>query len=189
MTDLVTALGATSYLLVSSGAPPANCAASATGTLLVSLPCSSTFGTVSGGVLTANAITSAAAAAAGTAGYWRLCTNSAGTTCDAQGLCYQTSTLATNSATAAGSNILNFASGASAIVVGQTASGTNIPAGTYVLASTGTTITLSNNVATGGVASGASITFGGDLSFTGGTALTLGENVSVSSFQLTATGG
>ena len=87
MSDLVTALGSTSYLLIYSGSAPANAAAAATGTLLASLACSSTFGTVSSGVLTANAITSATAAATNTAGYWRLCTTSAGTTCIIQGLC------------------------------------------------------------------------------------------------------
>ena len=85
MTDLVTLLGATAYLLIYTGSAPANCATAASGTLLSSLPCSATFATVTTGVLTANAITSAAAGNAGTAGYWRLCTSSAGTTCIAQG--------------------------------------------------------------------------------------------------------
>ncbi len=187
MTDIVTDLSSTSYLLIYTGSPPANCAASATGTLLASLPCSSTFGTVSSGVLTANAITSEAASNTGTAGYWRLCTSSAGTTCVAQGLCYGSSTLTTSASTSAGSNVLTFASGASAIAVGQTVSGTNIPAGAYVLASTSTTITMNVN-ATGTISSSATITFGGDLTFTGGTSLTSGETVSVSSFTITATG-
>lgn len=187
MDDIVSDLGSTAYLLIYSGSAPANCAASATGTLLASLPCSATFGTVSSGVLTANAITSEAAAATGTAGYWRLCTSSAGTTCVAQGECYGSSTLATSASTSAGSNVLTFASGASAISVGQTVSGTNIPAGAYVLASTSTSITMNMN-ATGTVSSGATITFGGDLTFSGGTSLTEGETVSVTSFSITATG-
>jgi hypothetical protein len=87
MTDLVTQLGSTGYLLIYTGSPPANCAASATGTLLVSLPMSSTAGTVSNGVLTFNAFTTTNAAASGTAGYYRLCTSSAGTTCVSQGVC------------------------------------------------------------------------------------------------------
>lgn len=85
MTDIVTALGATAFLLIYSGAAPANCGTAASGTLLVSLPCSVTAGTVTTGVLTMNAITATATAAAGTAGYWRLCTSSAGTTVIAQG--------------------------------------------------------------------------------------------------------
>ena len=79
VTDIVTALGATGYLLVYTGTVPATCAKAATGTLLASLPLSATAGTVTTGVLTFNAITSAAAAAAGTAGYFRLATSAAGT--------------------------------------------------------------------------------------------------------------
>lgn len=86
MTDIVTLAGGTSYILIYTGSPPANCATAASGTLLASLPCSATFGTVSSGVLTANAITSATAGNTGTAGYFRLCTSSAGTTVVLQGL-------------------------------------------------------------------------------------------------------
>lgn len=85
MTDIVTDVGATGFLLIYTGAAPANCGTAASGTLLVSMPLSATAGTVSGGVLTMNAITTTATVAAGTAGYWRLCTSSAGTTVVAQG--------------------------------------------------------------------------------------------------------
>lgn len=86
MAEITTELGATAFLLLYTGAAPATCATVASGTLLASLPCSNPFGAApSGGVLTASAITSAAAAAGGTAGYWRLCTSSAGTTVVAQG--------------------------------------------------------------------------------------------------------
>jgi len=85
MTDLVTDLGATAFLLIYTGAAPATCGTAASGTLLVSMPCSATAGTVSAGVLTMNAITTTATGNAGTAGYWRLCTSSAGTTVVAQG--------------------------------------------------------------------------------------------------------
>lgn len=85
LNQVVSVAGSTAYILVYSGSAPANCAASATGTLLLSLPCSSTIGTVSGGVLTFSAITSEAPGANGTAGYWRLCTDNTGATCVAQG--------------------------------------------------------------------------------------------------------
>lgn len=85
MTDIVTLLGATGFLLVYTGAAPANCGTAASGTLLVSLPLSATAGTVTSGVLTMGAITGANTGNAGTAGYWRLCTSSAGTTVIAQG--------------------------------------------------------------------------------------------------------
>ncbi len=87
MTDLVTDLGTTPYLLIYSGSPPANCAAAATGTLLASLPGSNPAGTVTSGVLTFSAFTTENASATGTAGYYRLCTSSAGTTCVSQGTC------------------------------------------------------------------------------------------------------
>lgn len=86
MSDIITAAGATAYILLYTGSPPANVATAATGTLLASLPCSNPIGTATTGVLTFSAITAAVAAATGTAGYWRLCTSSAGTTCIAQGL-------------------------------------------------------------------------------------------------------
>jgi hypothetical protein len=85
MSDIVTDAGAGAYLLIYTGSPPANCGDAATGTLLASLPCSSTLGTVSSGVLTFNAVTSENTGNSGTAGYWRLCTSSAGTTVVAQG--------------------------------------------------------------------------------------------------------
>lgn len=83
--NISTLLGSTAYLLIYSGSVPAHCSTAASGTLLASLPCSSTFGTTSSGVLTANAITTENTVAAATAGYWRLCTSSAGTTVVAQG--------------------------------------------------------------------------------------------------------
>ncbi|MGH2519456.1 MAG: hypothetical protein ACRDF8_06625, partial [Chloroflexota bacterium] len=83
---LTTAAGATGYLLIYTGAQPANCGDSASGTLLASLPMSNPIAPApSGGILTLSAITSEAAGATGTAGYWRICTSSAGTTCVAQG--------------------------------------------------------------------------------------------------------
>jgi hypothetical protein len=86
MADLTTQIGTTGFLLIYSGTVPASAATAATGTLLASLPCSNPFAPApSGGVLTASAITSATAAATGTAGYFRICTSSAGTTCVLQG--------------------------------------------------------------------------------------------------------
>lgn len=84
--DITTQAGSTAYLLIYTGAQPANCATADTGTLLASLPLSNPIAPApSNGVLTLSAVTSAAAAASGTAGHWRICTSSAGTTCVAQG--------------------------------------------------------------------------------------------------------
>lgn len=84
MQDIVTQAGSTSHILIYTAAA-ANCAAAASGTLLATLPCSATLGTVTNGVLTFNAITNATASGTGTAVQWRLCTTSGGTTCVAQG--------------------------------------------------------------------------------------------------------
>lgn len=85
VTDIVTLASTTAYLLIYSGSPPAHCSTAASGTLLASLPMSNPIGTVTTGVLTMSAITAAATGNAGTAGYWRICTSSAGTTVIAQG--------------------------------------------------------------------------------------------------------
>lgn len=187
MADLTTQLGTTAFLLIYSGALPANCAAAATGTLLASLPCSNPFGaTPSAGVLTASAITSANAVATGTAGYWRLCTSSAGTTVISQGTIFASTSLTTSALTAAGSNVLNFASGGTAAVAGMLASGTGIPAGTTVLSSTATTVTLSQ-ASVAGVAASVAITFNGELTLAS-TSISSGTTVSVTSFTFTANG-
>ena len=83
MTDLVTAIGSTGYLVILTGSQPANVATADSGTELAALPLSSTAGTVSGGVLTFNAITSEAAVATGTAGHFLICTTSSVTNCTA----------------------------------------------------------------------------------------------------------
>ncbi len=81
--DLVTAIGSTGYLMIVSGTEPANVATADTGTVLASLPLSATAGTVSGGVLTFNAITSEAAVATGTATHYLVCTTSSTANCTA----------------------------------------------------------------------------------------------------------
>ncbi|MDE2020957.1 MAG: hypothetical protein KGJ13_11525 [Patescibacteria group bacterium] len=83
-TDLNTALGTSALLKIFTGAPPANCGTADSGTLLATLTCAAAgFGSASSGVLTANAIASVTAGAAGTAGYFRLYNSSV--VCKAQG--------------------------------------------------------------------------------------------------------
>jgi len=74
MTDLVTAIGSTGALMILTGTQPASVATVDSGTVLAVLPLSATAGTVSNGVLTFNAITSAAAVATGTAAHFLICT-------------------------------------------------------------------------------------------------------------------
>lgn len=72
MSDIVTAITSTSRIKVYTGAEPSK-TASPSGTLLATLTPNATFGTVTNGVLTANAITSDTnAAASGTPGYYRV---------------------------------------------------------------------------------------------------------------------
>lgn len=74
-TAIVTAAGSTPYLQIYSGTIPGTPDTTATGTLLVALPCSSTLGTSTLGVLTFGAITTTNAVASGTAAYARLTTS------------------------------------------------------------------------------------------------------------------
>lgn len=75
-TALNTAVGTSAVIQIRSGTQPANADATATGTLLASLTCSSSaFGAVSNGVLTLNAVTQANAVATGTAGWARVLTS------------------------------------------------------------------------------------------------------------------
>lgn len=68
-----TAIGTNAYIRIYSGTRPANVAASITGTMLAELRGNaSQFGTTSSGVLTASSITSATAAATGTATHFRI---------------------------------------------------------------------------------------------------------------------
>ena len=87
ITTLNTDIGINAQVILYSGTPPANVAAALTGTtLLVQFAGnSSAFGTVSSGVLTANAIANATASATGTASFFRI--NTSGGTAVMQGTC------------------------------------------------------------------------------------------------------
>jgi hypothetical protein len=70
-----TDIGATGYLFAYTSSAPAKTAA-ATGTKLISMPTANPFGTASGGVLTASAISNQNGLATGTPGYFRICSSS-----------------------------------------------------------------------------------------------------------------
>jgi hypothetical protein len=98
--DISTSIGATSRIKIYTGSAPSK-TASPTGTLLATLTPASTFGSSSGGVLTAGSITSDTnAAASGTPGYYRVIdgTTDDGTHTQVQGSC------------AVGSGDINFSS-------------------------------------------------------------------------------
>lgn len=79
-----TTIGTAPKLQLRTGAPPANCAASASGTLLCEIDLPSDWVTESGGVLTKAGTWSDVGVAAGSIGHYRI-VDTAGTTCHEQG--------------------------------------------------------------------------------------------------------
>lgn len=82
--NFVTTVGSLAFIQLYTGAPPANCAAAATGTLLCEIPLPATWWSIASAVLTKLGNWSGTAIAAGNVGYWRL-VNNAKTTCHMQG--------------------------------------------------------------------------------------------------------
>lgn len=160
-----TAVGTSPIVRLFSGSVPANCAAPDAGTVLASGgPVGDWMSAASGGAkaLTSTfTLTGQAGAGAGTvATHFRLY-NTAGTVCHDQGLCGGQVQIPTTALTAANGNVLTFTA-TTGIAVGMRVSGTGIVADTFVISTTGTTVTLSRS-STAGVSSGASITFNYDM--------------------------
>lgn len=131
---------------------------------------------------TAWTLTGQSGAGTGTAAtFWRLY-KSDGTTCVAQGLVKTPISLSTSALTSANGNVLTFAATTGA-AVGNTVSGTGIPADTTVVAVTSTTVTLSRT-STAGVSSATSITFGSDMHLDN-VSIANAQTVTVSAFTLT----
>lgn len=107
MTALVGQIAGTGVLVILTGAQPANVQTVDSGTVLAVLPLSATAGTVTSGVLTFNAITSATASASGTAAHFLICTTSVTANCVAVS---STTRVIQGSVGTSGSDI-NFASG------------------------------------------------------------------------------
>lgn len=105
-----TVIGTSPILQIRTGAPPANCAAANTGTLLASMTLPSDWLTApdAGGVAKNGTWEDSSADATGTAGHYRIF-DSTGTTCHEQG------TVAQTGATPAGDATINNAS----VVAGQ----------------------------------------------------------------------
>ena len=186
MGTLTTDVGSAGVCKIFTGAPPATCATADTGTLLATFAGNATFGASASGVYTLNAISGVTASGSGVAGYFRWYPNAATTTnAVIQGTVYQSSTLVTSATTAANSNVLTFSS-VSGLSVGQTVSGTGILAGATIIATTGTTVTISM-ASTAGVGSGVTITFGGDMNLTN-TNIAFGQTVNFTSQTITAYG-
>jgi len=175
--------GTSAVLRIYTGSPPANPAAAASGTLLVSmnLPSNWMADAASGSKALAGSWTGTASAA-GTAGHYRIW-DSTVTTCHEQGTVTAQVQLTTNALTAANGNVLNFAS-TTGVVVGMNVSGTGVPTGATVVAVGGTTVTLSAT-STAGVSNGATITFGGDITLDN-TSIASAQSVTINTKTLTA---
>jgi hypothetical protein len=162
--QIETTIGTAPELHIYNGTMPANADAALSGnTLLASGTLPSDWMAAASAKSKAKAgtwtVTGQSGAGGGTAGtFWRIYVS---TTCHLQGTFGATTTINTNGATAANSNVLNFAS-TTGVAVGQAISGTGVPAGATVLAFTGTTVTMSI-ASTAGVSSSVAITFGYDM--------------------------
>lgn len=128
-------------------------------------------------------LTGQAGAGAGTAATFFRLYDTAGTNCHKQGTLGAAIAIATNALSAANSNVLNFAA-TTGVAVGQAISGTGIPANAWVLAFTGTTVTMSI-ASTAGVANAASITFGYDMTIDNNS-IALNQTITVNTFSITA---
>lgn len=138
-----------------TGAMPANCAAAATGTLLVEISCPSDWAAAASGAEKAKSGTwSATASATGTVGYYRMY-DSGATTCHEQGTVSEAFPLTTSASTTA-SNVLTFTA-TTGVGDGVGVYATGIPDGSTVVSHTSTTVTISS-VAT--VSNGATVLFG-----------------------------
>lgn len=178
-----TTIGASAVLRFRTGAPPANCAAADTGTVVatVNLPVDYLANAAAGVKSLQGVWQDLAADAAGTIGHFRIY-DTGGTVCGWQGTAGQSVPLTTNSVTAANSNVLNFAA-TTGVVAGMYASGTGVVPGSRVLAVNATTVTL-NYASTAGVASAAAITFGHEVTLDNAT-VNAGQTINVTSFSLT----
>jgi hypothetical protein len=177
-------IGASPTLEIRSGPPPANCAAADTGTLLASmtLPADWMAAASSGSKGLLGTWQDASANATGVAGHYRI---KASSVTKHQGTIGSNVPLTTNALTAANGNVLNFAS-TTGVSVGQLITGTGVLPGTFVLAFTGTTVTMSQ-ASTAGVANTTPITFSGDMTIDN-TSIAITQQVNVTAFNLTAPG-
>lgn len=179
----VTGTAAAPKLRIYTGAAPANTAAAATGTLLVdiALPADWAANAAAGSKALAGTW-QGTAAAAGTAGYYRIVNNGA-TVAHEQGTCGQQVSLTTSAATAANGNTLTFTA-TTGVVTGMNVSGTGIPVGATVVAVTATTVTLSMT-STAGVAITTAITFTYDMTLDNAS-IASGQTITVSAKTLNA---
>ena len=176
------AVGTAPILEIRTGAPPANTAAVATGTLLCSmtLPSDWMSPAASGQKTLSGTWQDASADATGTAGHFRI---RQGSLCHMHGTVGVDLPLTTTVNASINTNVLTFTS-TTGVAVGALVTGTGIAAGTFVASFTSTTVTLSDAI-TSAITSGTAITFSGDMSINTLSIVT-GQQVSVNVYTLVA---
>lgn len=189
LNGIETTVGTSPKLRMFTGSKPANCAATATGTLLVemSLP-SDWLEPASDGSILKKGTWSGTGIDNGTVGYYRIL-DSTGSVCHEQGTVSQAITLVTSASSAAFANVLTFAA-TTGVSVGVGVSGVGVADGTTVVGVTGTTTTLSIAISAAGIASGASVQFGdvtGNLQLNN-TSVTTGQTVTIDYKAITCPG-
>lgn len=182
----ISGVGSAPTLKFLSGSAPANCAATETGTLGLSMTLPTTWqASASGGQTLLSGSWTGVGLAAVTVGYYRFYQ---GASCREQGTITQAFALATNASTAANSNVLHFAS-AAGVTAGQSVYFSGAPTGLTVLGVSGGDVTISAGIAAG-VSSGVQIYFGtltGDL-WMSNPLISVGITYSVTTRTLTAPG-
>ncbi len=182
-------IGTSPKLRFYDGTMPATPATAAAGTQLVELTnaTSNWRGAPSSGSSALAGTFTGTVGANGDCEYYRVY-DSGGSTCHEQGLITQAFPLVTNGSTAAGSNVLNFAS-TSGVTVGMAITGAGVASGSTVLAVSSTTVTMSLP-SISGVGSTTTIYFGdtsGEL-LLNAIAVTIGQVITVATWDRTAPG-
>lgn len=181
-----THIGTAPTLEVRTGAPPANTAASDTGTLLATLTLPSDWmAGASGGSKALAGTWQVNAGSSGSPGHFRIKQAGSPFTCHMQGTMGVQVQIGTSSSTAANGNILGFSS-TSGVLVGHRVTGAGIPDDTYVLAVGATTVTLSR-ACPAGVSTATTITFRPDMIVDNAT-LNAGQQFTVTAYQINAGG-
>lgn len=183
-------IGTSPKVRIYTGTQPATPATAASGTQLVELTnaTSNWRNAPSSGASTMAGSFTGTVTADGTAGYYRVW-DSGASTCHEQGGITRAFPLTTaTSSTAAGSNVLTFAS-TTGVSDGMSVTVTGVPTGTTVASHTSTTVNLSA-AATATISIGTTVYFGdtsGDLLLLN-TALTTGQTLTLSLWDRTAPG-
>jgi hypothetical protein len=177
-----TTIGASAQLKFRTGAPPANCAAADTGTVIatVLLPADYLANASAQSKVLQGVWQDLSADAGGVIGHFRIY-ETTGVTCHWQGTAGQAVPLTTSALTAANNNVLTFAS-TTGVTTQMFASGTGVVPGSRVIAVTGTTVTL-NYASIAGVASAAAITFAPEVTVDNATVVAT-QQINVTSFTL-----